>query len=68
MAGPALNSLGIGMSVSGANGNFGLGSLLQDQVAGETEEERRKRMAAMQQPGAAKSAAMQSVFGQPYGV
>ncbi len=36
-------------SLSPASTDLGLGSLLTDQVAGETEEQRKKRMAEMQQ-------------------
>lgn len=38
----------IGMSVPGAS-DLGLGTMLQDQVNGETEEQRKKRMAQVQQ-------------------
>lgn len=55
-----------GMSVPGAVTDLGLGGLLTEQVAGETEEERKKRMAMMQQSkmlGPSGSAAVTSLFG-----
>jgi hypothetical protein len=49
----------------GASGDLGLGDLLGQQVAGETEEERKKRLAAMSQQGkaAGSPAAMQLLGG-----
>lgn len=60
-----------GMSVPGAASDLGLGGQLAGQVAGETEEERKKRMALMQQSklmGASGSMAVTSLFGPGTGV
>lgn len=51
---------------SGAVGDLGMGGALQDQVAGETEEQRKKRMQQIQQQqtlGPTGSLAVQSIFG-----
>lgn len=53
-------------SLSPASTDLGLGSLLTDQVAGETEEQRRKRMLEQQQQkltGLAGSPATLALFG-----
>lgn len=53
-------------SLSPAVTDLGLGDMLGQQVAGETEEERKKRMALMQQSrllGPAASPAVESLFG-----
>lgn len=50
----------------GVAGDLGLGDMLGQQVAGETDEERKKRMALMQQQqmlGPAGSLAVTSLFG-----
>ncbi len=55
-----------GMSVPGAASDLGMGGALGQQVAGETDEERRKRMQIMQQQqmlGPAGSLAVNSIFG-----
>lgn len=52
--------------LSPASEALGLGDMLQKQVAGETEEQRKKRMAEMQQRqslGPAGSLAVNSIFG-----
>jgi hypothetical protein len=52
--------------VAGAASDLGLGDLLSQQVAGETEEQRKKRLAQMQQSqllGPAGSLAVTSLFG-----
>lgn len=56
----------IGMAVDGATGNFGLGRDLQNQLAGEDEEARRKRLEAERQQrliGGTGAAALSSIFG-----
>lgn len=50
---PAGADLGIGMSVPGAAGDAGLGDMLQAQVTGETEEQRKRRMAQLAQQNTA---------------
>ena len=55
-----------GMSVPGAAADLGLGGALGQQVQDETEEQRKKRMAQMQQQqmlGPAGSLAVTSLFG-----
>jgi len=52
-------------------GDSGLGTMLQDQVAGETEEQRKRRMKEMQQRNmmgglAGSSLAVQSLFGSSF--
>lgn len=50
--------------LSPATADLGLGTMLADQVAGETEEQRRKRMQeAQQQRGFGGSPAVMSLFG-----
>lgn len=56
----------ISSGLSAAAGDLGLGGMLRDQVQNETEEERRKRMAQMQEQqtlGPAGSMAVNSLFG-----
>ena len=59
-----------GLSPLGAAGDLGLGDMLSQQVKGETEDERKKRMAALQQQqslGPAGSMAVTSLFGPAAG-
>lgn len=56
----------ISSGLSAAAGDLGLGGMLRDQVQNETEEERRKRMAQMQEQqtlGPGGSMAVNSLFG-----
>jgi len=55
-----------GLTTSAATVDLGLGNMLQQQVAGETEEQRKKRMLALQQRqmfGSSASPAVMSLFG-----
>lgn len=57
--------------LSPAASDLGLGDMLQQQVQGETDEQRKKRMAAqrlVQIAGPAASPAAQALFSQSYGV
>lgn len=59
-----------GFSPGGAAGDLGLGDMLGQQVKDETDEERKKRMAQMQQQqllGPAGSMAVTSLFGPAAG-
>lgn len=54
--------------IPGASEDLGLGTMLADQVTGETEEQRRRRLREMQQsqsapPGTGQSAASLALFG-----
>lgn len=56
----------ISSGLSAAAGDLGLGGMLRDQVANETEEERKKRMGQLQQAqmlGPEGSLAVNSLFG-----
>ena len=56
----------MGSMLSGAVGDLGLGDMLGQQVADETEEQRRKRMQQMQQSqmmGPEQSLAVRTLFG-----
>lgn len=53
-------------SLSGSVDSLGMGDLLGQQVAGETEEDRKKRLAAMTQQGKpAASPSVMQIFGGP---
>jgi hypothetical protein len=51
------------MAVEGAEGNFGLGGMLRQQVAEDTDEERRRKMRELQQRQQGMSPAGATLFG-----